>query len=63
MTIEITPTQANDLLACLDAAIKAGGVRTATVAMPLVALIHNTAEKEAKANEEKDQNLPVVETG
>lgn len=48
MTIELTPTQANDLLACLDAAIKAGGVRTAAVAMPLVGIVHGAAEEAAK---------------
>lgn len=45
MNIELTPNQTNDLLACLDAAIKAGGVRTAVVAMPLVALLHEAAEE------------------
>ena len=56
MNIELTPTQANDLLACLDASIKAGGVRTAVVAMPLVAVIHNSSEEDAK-----DQTPPVVD--
>jgi hypothetical protein len=48
MNIELTQAQAQELLACLDLAIKAGGIRTATVAMPLVAMIHLAAEEVAE---------------
>jgi hypothetical protein len=56
MTLELTQAQAQEMLTCLDIAIKAGGIRTASVAMPLVAMIHAAAEQV-----DKDEHPPVVE--
>ena len=47
MNITLTETEANNLIALLDVATKAGGLQVAAAALPLVAKIQDAAAQAA----------------
>lgn len=53
--IELTPEQANNLLALIDIAIKAGGFQNAKVGVPIADLILEAARVANGASSEKSE--------